>query len=189
MQKNVILAGVGGLGLVLTTKLICDAACKSGYDVKSNDVIGLSQRGGKVWGSVRFGDKIYSPNIPSKSGDIMLAMEPLEGYRWSYVLKDGGLIIMNTKKISPTPVLMEKEKYPGDIARKLSEKYKLIEINAVAEGNKLGNIKVANTFLVGIMARYLDIKRDIWIESIKENVPEKAIELNLKAFDIGYNWQ
>ncbi|RKD29534.1 indolepyruvate oxidoreductase subunit beta [Thermohalobacter berrensis] len=187
INKNIILAGVGGQGLVLTTKLICEAALKAGYDVKSNDVIGLAQRGGRVWGSVRIGKKVYSPNIPPKSGDILLALEPLEGLRWSGILKEKAKVIINISKIPPAHVMAEKEKYPGDIEERLSKKYDVITINATDEGKLLGTPKVANTILVGIMAKYLDIPMDIWEEAIKENVPSKYIDTNMKAFKKGYD--
>ncbi len=90
MTNNIVIAGVGGQGLVLTTKLICDAAIRAGLDVKSNDVIGLSQRGGKVWGSIRIGEEVYSPNVPPKGADFLLALEPLEGLRYKRSLKDSG---------------------------------------------------------------------------------------------------
>lgn len=186
MNKNIILAGVGGQGLVLTTNIICNAAFKAGFDVKSNDVVGLSQRGGKVWGNVRIGKKVYSPNIPPKSGDILLGLEPLEGYRWSGVLSDRGIAIINTKVIPPVPVMFEDAPYPQDIYENLEKKYELITIDAVEEGLKLGSDKIANTFLLGILAKKLDISQECWKEAIKENVPKKFIELNLKAFDIGY---
>lgn len=183
--KNILLAGVGGQGLVLTTNLICKAALKAGYDVKSNDVVGLSQRGGKVWGNIRFGKQVYSPNIPKGEGDIILAMEPLEGLRWSHFLKEDGLVIVNIHQTAPLLVLMEKEEYPDDIFQRL-EKYNIVKIDATAEGKKLGSTKIANTFLVGIMAKHLEIGKKIWLEAIKENVPDKYVNENLKAFEIGY---
>lgn len=189
MNTNIILAAVGGQGLVLTTNLICEVAFKAGYDVKSNDVVGLSQRGGKVWGSVRIGKKIYSPNIPPKSGDFLLGMEPLEAYRWSGSLKEGAMVILNTKKIPPVPVIFEDEPYPNKLFQILDEKYKLVKINAVEEGIKLGSEKVANTFLLGILAKQLDIPVAIWKEAIEEHVPSKFIEMNKKAFDIGYKYK
>ncbi len=188
-SKNILLAGVGGQGLVLTTRIISEVAARAGYDVKSNDVIGLSQRGGKVWGSIRIGEKVHSPNIPSGEGDILLAMEPLEGYRWSHILKQKALVIMNTYEIHPTPVLMEIAQYPENIIDSLNKEHDIIKINALEEGKKLGNTKVANTFLLGIMARYLSIKKEIWEEVMKENVPQKSVQANLKAFEIGYSWK
>lgn len=189
MDANIILAGVGGQGLVLTTKIICEAAFKAGLDVKSNDVVGLSQRGGKVWGSVRIGKKIYSPNIPPQAGDYLLGLEPLEGYRWSGSLKPGGLAIINSKTIAPVPVMFEDEAYPERIYDDLSQKFELITINAVEEGVKLGSAKIANTFLLGILAKRLDIATEFWLQAIEENVPKKFLELNKAAFDFGYAYK
>ena len=187
-MKNIILAGVGGQGLVLGTKIISEAAFKAGYDIKSNDVIGLSQRGGRVYGTVRIGEKVNSPNIPNGCCDILLGLEPLEAYRWSYMLNDDALVILNTYRTYPTPVLMEVAKYPENISEYFS-KYNLVQLDAVKEASTLGNTKVANTFLIGALAKNLQdmIDKNIWIEVLSQSVPKKALEENLKAFDIGYN--
>lgn len=184
--RNIIIAGVGGQGLVLATKIIAEAAFKAGLDVKTNDVVGLSQRGGMVYGTVKFGDRIYSPNILPKTGDVLLGMEPLEAYRWSHNLKDGAVIILNTKKVYPTPALLEKEPYPEEEIEALKDRYQVVEIDAMNEAKASGNIKAANTILIGLLARYLDIDTGIWEEVLRENVPEKAIEENINAFRRGY---
>lgn len=185
---NVLLAGVGGQGLVLSTKLICDAAFFAGFDFKSNDVIGLSQRGGKVWGSVRISkDDIASPNIGPKKGDFLLALEPLEGLRWSGMLKDQGVVIMNTSRINPVPVMMEKAAYPEGIPSELAKNYEVVAINANEEGAKMGNSKIANTFLLGILAKRVpEIPVNFWHQAIEANVPKKTVGINLQAFDYGY---
>lgn len=185
---NIIIAGVGGQGLVLATKLIAEAAFKSGRDVKTNDVVGLSQRGGMVYGTIKFGNKVFSPNILPKTGDILLGMEPLEAYRWSHNLKDGATIIMNTKRVYPTPALLEKEPYPEEEIEALKERYQVVEIDAMNEAKASGNIKAANTILIGLLARYLDIDTGIWEEVLRENVPEKAIEENILAFRRGFGF-
>lgn len=186
METNIIIAGVGGQGLVLSTKIICDAANLAGLDAKSNDVIGLSQRGGKIWGTIRIGGKVHSPNIPPKSGDYLLALEPLEGLRWSHSLKDEGVIILNRAVIPPVPVIHEQVPYPEGIEDQLTQRYRVIGLNANEEGRKLGNMKIANTFLIGVLAKFMDIDMNIWAEAIKANVPTKSVELNLKAFEMGY---
>ncbi len=187
MTINILLAGVGGQGLVLTTKLICDAGFLAGFSFKSNDVIGLSQRGGKVWGSVRIGEEVFSPNIPPREADFLLALEPLEGMRWSGMVKPKGTIIMNTSKIPPVPVMFEKAPYPEDIPEQLERDFKVIAFNGNEEGAKLGNSKVANTFLLGVLAKHIpEIPTDIWKKAIVENVPPKTVTLNLQAFEIGY---
>lgn len=189
LNFNILLAGVGGQGLVLTTKLICDSAFFAGFDFKSNDVIGLSQRGGKVWGSVKIGEKIFSPNIAPKQADFLLALEPLEGLRWSHMLKENSTIIINESIIPPVDVIFEKEVYPPNISSSLKSNFNVISINANIEGQKIGSSKVANAFLLGILAKKIpEIKIECWKKSIEENVPQKTVELNLKAFNIGFNF-
>lgn len=185
---NIIIAGVGGQGLVLATKLIAEAAFKAGLDVKTNDVVGLSQRGGMVYGTVKFGDKVHSPNILPRTGDVLLGMEPLEAYRWSHNLKEGAVIIMNTKRVYPTPALLEKEPYPEEEIEALKDRYQVVEIDAMSEAKASGNIKAANTILIGLLARYLNIDTKIWEEVLRENVPEKAIEENIQAFRRGFKF-
>ncbi|WP_432664688.1 indolepyruvate oxidoreductase subunit beta [Wukongibacter baidiensis] len=189
MTTNIMLGGVGGQGLVLMTKIISQAALMDDYDVKSNDVVGLSQRGGMVWGNVKIGKKIYSPNIRPGDADLLVAMEPLEALRWSNMLKESGRIILNNKKFYPTPVQQEKCEYPDEDIENLKNKYDVIDINAIEEGEKIGKKQVANVILIGILARYLDIKVETWKESIRENVPVKAIDMNMDAFDLGYNFK
>ncbi|MGB4588028.1 MAG: indolepyruvate oxidoreductase subunit beta [Clostridiaceae bacterium] len=185
LKKNIIIAGVGGQGLVLATKIIAEAAFREGYDVKTNDVVGLSQRGGTVFGTIKFGDHVHSPNILPKEGDILLGMEPLEALRWSHNLKDGGIIILNTIEVHPTPVLLEVEEYPYEAIKQLKEKFNVIEIDAMKEAKLSGNIKAANTILIGLLSTFLEISEDTWQFVLRENVPEKAIEENINAFRRG----
>ena len=105
---NIYMAGVGGQGLVLTTEIIVEVAFLEGYDVKSNDVIGLSQRGGKVWGSIRFGEKVHSALIPEGEGDLLLAMEELEGLRLSAALKKVQKLYLTRKLFFPIEYLLKR---------------------------------------------------------------------------------
>ncbi|HSL86021.1 MAG TPA: indolepyruvate oxidoreductase subunit beta [Bacteroidales bacterium] len=184
-MKSIIIAGVGGQGLVLATRIISEAAFQSGMDVKTNDVVGLSQRGGTVWGSIKMGEKIYSPNMLPREADIILGMEPLEALRWSQGLKEGGLIILNTNRVYPTPVLLEKEVYPEEEISQLKQKFEVIEIDAQKEAKASGNIRAANTILIGLLSRYLEIEDEVWHEVLRGFVPEKAVEENLVAFKRG----
>ncbi len=187
-MKNIIVAGVGGQGLVLATGIIAEAGFKEGLDVKTNDVVGLSQRGGTVWGTIRIGEKIHSPNIPHGKGDILLGMEPLEALRWSHLMKEGSTIIMNKKRVYPTPVLLEKEEYPEEEMVSLKERFNVIEIDAIGEAKAAGNIKAANTILIGLLAKHLDIKTETWEEVLRANVPPRAVEENINAFHRGYKY-
>lgn len=182
---NIVLGGVGGQGLVLMTKIISDAALYAGRDAKSNDVIGLSQRGGKIWGSVRIGDKIHSPNIPVGTADFLLGLEPLEALRWRNMLSEKGMVFINTTIMPPVPVIHEKSEYPGDILGTLRMKHVVFAIDANEMAKELGNVKVANTLLLGKMSIGMDLPLEAWIESIRANVPAKAMDMNIKAFKMG----
>lgn len=187
MITNIMLAGVGGQGLILMTRIMCQTALKAGYDVKSNDVVGLSQRGGMVWGNVRLGEEIYSPNIPLGEGNYLVAMEPLEALRWSANLRQDATIIMNCKPFYPTLVQQEKYQYPEAEISALKDSFNVVEINAFEEAKNLGKKQASNVILLGILASYLSIDENIWRSTIKDNVPYKAIEVNLKAFELGYS--
>ncbi|MCH4886620.1 pyruvate ferredoxin oxidoreductase [Acidaminobacter sp. JC074] len=187
-MKNIMLCGVGGQGLVMTSGIIAEVARLSGYDVKTNDVIGLSQRGGRVWASIRFGEKVYSPNIEEGSLDYLLALEPLEGYRYSKMLKEDGVILMNDKIIYPADVVFDKSTYPFDEIEKMKERYETYALDASHKGVELGNKMVANTIILGMLAGKLTFDTTKWLQVIRERVPEKAIKLNEEAFRFGYNF-
>ncbi|WP_040214403.1 indolepyruvate oxidoreductase subunit beta [Clostridium polynesiense] len=180
---NILISGVGGQGLVLATGVIAEAAFKEGYDIKTSDVIGLSQRGGMVWGSVRFGEKVYSASIPKGEADVLLAMEQLEGLRWCHMLSPKGKVILSEDIVFPNRVLLEKEEYPEDISKIIKEKgLEVIYVQAKERAKALGNIKVSNIYLLGTLSNYLPFSVETWIEVIKGFVPPKTLDLNIKAF-------
>jgi len=183
---NIYIAGVGGQGLMLTTEIVDEVAFLEGYDVKSNDVIGLSQRGGKVWGSIRFGEKVHSALIPDGEVDLLLSMEELEGLRLSFALKKGAKIIFNEEIIFPNRVLIEKDEYPENIREKLVERgYEVISLNAKEIARGLGNIKTGNIVLLGNLSKYLPFKEETWLKVIEEKVPKKTVVINFSAFKAG----
>ncbi|WML36377.1 indolepyruvate oxidoreductase subunit beta [Clostridium sp. OS1-26] len=183
---NILISGVGGQGLVVATKILAETAFKEGYDIRTSDVIGLSQRGGMVWGSVRFGEKVYSPIIPKGEGDILLAMEKLEGLRWAKSLRNGAKVIVNDEIVFPNRVLIEKEEYPENIEDKIRSKgLDVISIEANKIAKDSGNIKTANIVLLGCLSKFLPFKEESWIEVIKNNVPKSTIDANIEAFKKG----
>jgi indolepyruvate ferredoxin oxidoreductase beta subunit len=185
---NVLIAGVGGQGLVLATEILSQVAYKEDFDIKSSDVIGLSQRGGKVWGSVRFGEKVHSSMIPEGEVDILLAMEQLEGLRWSNQLNSSAVVILNNDVIYPNKVLLEKEDYPENIEEKLlATCSKIIKINASEIAKQAGNIKTINIALLGALSKVLPFKNETWLDVIKNNVPESTIDVNINAFNLAQN--
>lgn len=183
---NILITGVGGQGLVLATKTLAETAFLEGYDVKTSDVIGLSQRGGKVWGSVRFGEKVFSPLIPKGDTDILLAMEKLEGLRWITELRTNGKVILNDYIILPNRALFEKDEYPDRIEDILRNgALQLFTLNALETSKALGTIKVMNVVLLGKLSTLLPFKSETWLTVIEKNVPPKTLELNRKAFEAG----
>lgn len=183
---NILITGVGGQGLVLATRIISKAAFLEGYDIKTSDVIGLAQRGGLVWGCVRFGDEVSSPLIPNGEGDVLLAMEELEALRWTHLLRDGAKIILNKEQIYPNRVLIEKEEYPENIEETLRSKgFEVFCADANSAAKQSGSIKTSNTFLLGCLSKHLPFNGQTWNKVISENVPVKTIEQNLKAFRMG----
>ncbi len=187
MTKNIMIVGVGGQGTLLASRILGNTVINEGYDVKVSEVHGMSQRGGSVVTYVKFGDKVYSPVIDLGEADIILAFEMLEAYRSMPYLKKGGKIIVNTQKINPMPVITGQAKYPENIEEKIKSRMEYIGVDALKIANEAGNSKAVNVVLIGVMAKSTDIPYEKWIETIKTTVPEKFLEVNIKAFELGYN--
>lgn len=184
--KNILIVGVGGQGTLLTSRIIAQVAVQMGFDVKVSEVHGMAQRGGSVVSQVRYGAKVYSPIIKKGDADIILAFEKIEAARWLDYLKPEGLVIINDERVDPLPVLSGKAQYPNDIVNKIKDLVtKTIEINASDIAIKCGNIKTANVVLVGILTAAMGIPVAEVEKAIKEMVPAKALEVNLKAFQEG----
>ena len=187
MTKNIMIVGVGGQGTLLASRILGNAVISEGYDVKVSEVHGMSQRGGSVVTYVKYGDAVHSPVIDKGEADVILAFELLEAYRALPFLKKGGKIIVNNQKIDPMPVITGAAEYPAGIADKLSALADTTVVDALEIAKAAGNIKAVNVALIGVMAKSSDISYDRWISTLKKTVPEKFLELNLKAFELGYN--
>lgn len=187
MTKNIMIVGVGGQGTLLASRIIGNTVIAEGYDVKISEVHGMSQRGGSVVTYVKFGDEVYSPIVDKGEADIILAFETLEAYRALPFLKKDGKMIVNTQEIDPMPVITGAAKYPEDIIGKLNNKANLTSVDALTLAESAGNIKAVNVVLIGVMAKNTDIAYEKWVATIKATVPEKFLEVNLKAFELGYN--
>lgn len=183
---NIMLVGVGGQGVLLASELICEAALKSGYDVKKSEVHGMAQRGGSVVSNVRIGEKIYSPLIAKGEADILLAFEQLEALRWINYLKKDGIAIVNEQKIMPMFVAIGKGEYPKNTFELIAKKtHKIVRLNALELARKAGHHKATNVVMVGALSNYLDIDEETWKEAVEEIVPPKTLQINLKAFELG----
>lgn len=183
---NIMIVGVGGQGTLLASRILGKVAIKEGYDVKVSEVHGMSQRGGSVVTYVKFGERVYSPIIDKGEADLILAFEILEAYRALPFLKKGGKMIANVQQMNPMPVIIGAMAYPENIEEKLSEKINLQAIDALSAAMNAGNVKAVNVVLIGVLAKSTNIAKEVWIDAIKETVPEKFLDVNLKAFEIGY---
>lgn len=186
-MQNIMIVGVGGQGTLLASRILGNVAIQAGYDVKVSEVHGMSQRGGSVVTYVKYGEKVYSPIIDKGEADIILAFEMLEAYRALPFLKKGGKMIVNNQQIDPMPVITGAMQYPENIAEKLEEKVDLTVADALSLALEAGNSKTVNVVLIGIMAKNTNIKYEQWVETIKNTVPAKFLDVNLKAFELGYN--
>lgn len=188
-NKRIIIAGVGGQGILLASDLLSDAAMRAGFDVKKSEVHGMSQRGGDVVSHIVFGEKVYSPLISFNEADIILSFEQIESLRNIDFLKDDGIMIINTTKILPLPVaagLMDYPKDPIGEVKKFVKKTYVIDAEKIAK--ETGNMKVMNVVLLGFLAKNIkEIQKKYWEESLKQILPEKIFEINFQAFNRGYS--
>lgn len=186
--SSILLAGVGGQGVLRASDLMAMALMEAGLDVKKSEVHGMAQRGGCVTSHVRFGEKVYSP-IAKKGGvDILLSFEKLETLRYLNVLKPGARIIYNEEAIYPPSVNLGEADYPRDIAAIVKKYFRRVKaIKAADLAERAGNIRTAGTVMVGAVSRYMDISPEIWREVLSRAFPEKLASVNHAAFELGRN--
>lgn len=185
--KNIMIVGVGGQGTLLASRILGNAVISEGYDVKVSEVHGMSQRGGSVVTYVKYGDKVFSPIIDRGEADMILAFEKLEAARALPYLKEGGTVILNDREIAPMPVITGAAEYPDGLVADIAAKAKVIAIDALSLSLEAGSAKAVNVVLISVLARSSDISKEVWIQTIKDTVPAKFLDLNLKAFELGYN--
>jgi indolepyruvate ferredoxin oxidoreductase beta subunit len=180
---NVLIVGVGGQGVLLASEILCEVAKVMGLDAKKSEVHGMSQRGGIVTSHVRFGEKVYSPLIPDGEADAILAFEIAEGLRWVGELKVGGTIIVNTQRIVPPIITTGKFTYPEEVEKRIKERAKnAVLLDAFAVATELGNPRLVNTILLGVLSNSIDLEQQKWLEVIERMAPKGTGELNKKAF-------
>ncbi|MBE6778628.1 MAG: indolepyruvate oxidoreductase subunit beta [Ruminococcaceae bacterium] len=185
---SVMIVGVGGQGSLLASKLLGRLLMDEGYDVKVSEVHGMSQRGGSVVTYVRFGDKVYSPIVTEGEADIIISFEKLEAARYARYLKTDGRMVVNTQQIDPMPVIIGAATYPEGVLEELTAKGVAVEaLDALSLAEKAGSSKAVNIVLMGRAARHFAIPYERWIAAIEKTVAPKFVEMNKKAFDLGYH--
>lgn len=190
-EFNIIICGVGGQGIILMSELLGHAAVQDGLGIQGSEVLGMAQRGGSVFSNIRIGTKIYAPITPQGKIDILVALEPSEALRYVKELSESSLVIINTREIKPFTVSLGKSGYPelGNIIEKVKlVTDNIITLDAAKLAEEAKNPLTANTVMLG--ALFGSGKVPVKVETIKNmiarRVPARALEANLKAFDLGY---
>ena len=183
--KSILLVGVGGQGTILASRILSEGLVEAGYDVKMSEIHGMAQRGGSVSTQVRYGDEVFSPIIGRGEADVLVSFEAMEALRWLEYLKPDGKVVVNDYKIPSAPILMGKEDYPEGVIDIIKSKANTSVINAAEIAEELGNMKVMNIVLLGALVEAMDLSDIDWEKAISDNVKEKFVDINLKAFQRG----
>ncbi len=187
--KNILLVGVGGQGTILTSKILSKGFVENGYDVKMAEIHGMSQRGGTVTTQIRYGEKVYSPVIEKGCADIIVAFEKCEALRFLDYLKKDGILVVNSYELHPVTVNIGASQYPDGIVEeyeKVVGKENVHVIDAHNIAKELGNTRCMNIVLLGSLVKMFKLDNIDWKQLIKDSVPEKAVDMNIKAFEKGY---
>ncbi|MCL5025484.1 MAG: indolepyruvate oxidoreductase subunit beta [Chloroflexi bacterium] len=185
---DVLMAGVGGQGIILASDILAEVAIAAGYDTKKSDVHGMAQRGGSVVSHVRLGERVHSPLAARGAVDYLLAFEKLEAARFAEHLRPGGTAVVNDLAIPPMAVSSGAQAYPSDevlleLLQRDGRKVCLVPGQAIAMD--LGNPRVLNLVMLGYLSTFLPFGPDLWDAAIAAHVPARFLELNRQAFACG----
>ena len=184
--RNIMIVGVGGQGSLLASKLAGRVMTNEGFDAKVSEVHGMSQRGGAVVTYVRYGDKVYSPIVDVGQAELIVSFELLEAARWLNHLAPGGMLVTNTQQIDPLPVILGGASYPENLVEKIrATGTKVDAIDALSLAVAAGSSKAVNIVMMGRLSKYFPFAKESWIKALEETVPEKFLDLNLRAFQAG----
>jgi indolepyruvate ferredoxin oxidoreductase, beta subunit len=188
MKLDIVFSGVGGQGVVVLSDIYCEAALIEGFDVAKAEIHGMAQRGGSIVAYARIGDKVESPLIETGKADVVVGFEILETARALPMLKKNGTVIVNTKYIPPSSAGSNvKQVKPEELIAMLKSKAKVYEVDGIGIAEKVGNILVVNTILLGALSALpeIPVKQESFQQAISGRLKEKCINLNLKAFQLG----
>ena len=183
---NILLAGVGGQGILLASEVLSEVCLMAGLDVKKNEIHGMSQRGGSVVSHVRYGEKVYSSIIPEGEVDILFSFELMETCRYLSLLRKSGRVVVNDWRIAPPSVALGKQAYPENLVERIQQQFpQTTVVDGLTIALETGNAKTVNTVLLGALSNILDFDYDMWLTALNKMVPEKLLDVNLKAFEAG----
>ncbi len=183
---NIVIAGVGGQGVLLASKVLAESALASGMDVKQNEVHGMAQRGGSVISFVRIGKEVFSPVVIPGTADILISFEPLEALRYVHYLKPGGMLVYNKVTINPSTVASGLATYPADVEEQIKKACSdALGINALSIAREAGNAKAVNMVMVGAVMKRLPINAEVVEGVVRAVSKDKGVDVNLKALKGG----
>jgi indolepyruvate ferredoxin oxidoreductase beta subunit len=183
---GVLLAGVGGQGILLAGGLLAEAALAAGLDVKKSEVHGMAQRGGSVVTHVRFGPEVHSPLISEGEADFLVAFEEIEALRYLHLLRPGATLIASLQRIYTLSMLTGAEPYPAQPLEDIRHlPLEVIPLDGVALAREAGNPRTVNLVVLGALAARLPWEQRLWEEVIRRVVPARFLDVNLKAFHLG----
>ncbi len=184
--QSVVLAGVGGQGILLASRIISRAAVAAGFDVTFNEVHGMAQRGGSVIAQIRYGKKVHSPLVGEGEAQVLGALEHVEALRYAHYLAPGGLAVVSDQAIVPVSAAGGGAVYPADVSARLSRVFpRLKYLSVLATASALGDKRMANTVLMGALSTGLNLPADAWHTAIRESVKPAFAEKNIQAFEQG----
>jgi len=185
-KLDMLFVGVGGQGILTASDIVAEVGLAVGYDAKKSEVHGFSQRGGVVDSHVRWGRRVGASTAEIGQIDILLAFEMLEAARWIDWLRPGGAVIVNRQQITPMSVSVGDWTYPSEediLAAVKSRTERVVVVDGLAIGERLGKAQLANSVLLGALSRQIDsIDPDVWTTVIQRRVPKKYAEQNRVAF-------
>jgi len=184
--KSIVLVGVGGQGILLASEILAQTAMLEGYDIKTNEVHGMAQRGGSVMAQIRYGREVHSPLVARRSAHILGSLEKVEALRYADYIRPDGLAVVSSQAIMPVTVSSGAARYPEDAKELLHQAFpRLVYIDAAKIASDLGDIRAANIVLLGAISQGLDLHLESWEKAILQCVREKFLDLNQKAFATG----
>jgi indolepyruvate ferredoxin oxidoreductase beta subunit len=185
MEKNIILAGVGGQGILSIAFVIDNAALDAGFHFKQAEVHGMAQRGGAVQSNLRYGDsQIWSDIIPTGKADMVLSVEPLEVLRYQHYLRPGGWVVTSTTPYVNIPDYPETDALMAELA----EFENIIMVDTAHFARAAGNLRSQNMVAVGAASPLLDFSEDsllAFVEMLFSRKGEKIVAVNQRAFKLG----
>lgn len=185
---NILVAGIGGQGVMTAADILAESALLLGMDVKKTEVAGMAQRGGVVTSHVRFGPRVHSPSIASGEADLLVAFEPAEALRWINHLKGRGVAMVNTYRQSPPVVSAGLFQYPDDPIEDIRGEREVHAFDAGHIAIKLGDRRLINTIMLGAISEQLPFETAVLEESVLKRFAHKSdklVELNRIAFAAG----